>query len=178
MVSSTQINETLANLTGANKHQLDRNTLELRKAGIIESKGRGRSAAQMGFKEARDIMFAMLGANTPKEAPAAVKQLNKLIDEHGNTFGDVFVEAFKNHADAWYVTVSRSYPMAWITFFKKTEETYKTGKTEEYEHFFKDPDFKGEEPGLTINARLFVGVINATYQMVKASKEMEEAKDK
>jgi len=120
MTSRTIINQTLAILTGASKSTIDRNGVELKNAGIIKSKGRGRNAVVMGAGDAANIIIALLGSQNPKEAPRAVKEYGPLIDIDGGsdeTFFSVLSGLLTDGADdVDYVSINRSYPSVEIKF--------------------------------------------------------------
>ena len=110
MVSSSSLIEFLSDKTGYNKHSLDRIGVELRRAGVLHSKGRGCNALNVELKNVADLIFAMLGSNSCKDAPDAVTRFGNLINEEGIKLSDFFLFAFEKHAESYcieYIEFSR-----------------------------------------------------------------------
>lgn len=169
MVSRTSLNKYIASLIGVNKHQVDRNGFELQKAGIIKSKGRGRSAFEMEFEDVKNILFAVMGSNSPKEAPETVLKLDQLVDKEGNAFGQTCVEIFSNYenfTDVAAITINRSFPEATVVY-QKIDEEAEVQKGEPWERVFHNPENKSEAPRLRVEATLDARSIQTIFYLIK-----------
>ena len=165
MVSRTMINDTIASITGANRHSIDRNGLVLQKAGIIKSKGRGRNAEAMSYRDATNIILALVGAQTPKESQQAVETLGNLVDDSGEKFADALERYIKTPEDICLIRVNRSYPEAWIIFYKLAEDE----KVINWEHKFRDPNNTNKPPTFQIYAQLDTAVFGNISSLIELS---------
>ena len=78
------------------------------------------------------MILALLGANVPKDGPAAVKKLNSLVDKDGKTFGWVLLELFsispqKGVVD--FIEVSTNHDYAKIIFLDTEPIIFRSNKT-------------------------------------------------
>ncbi|MGD9824804.1 MAG: hypothetical protein AB7U36_10540 [Desulfobacter sp.] len=171
MVSSTAISKILAQLTGVPKSKTDSLALELRKAGILKTKGPGRGGIDIDFEEARDMILALLGANVPKDAPATVKKLNSLVDKDGKTFGDTLLDLFSGPTDNLVdcVNVSKTSNHAVIIYSKGciNDPHGETVSIPGYLHF-SDPDGVEKSHGYGINSWISGGVIRLVFALLKS----------
>ena len=134
MASRTIINRTLAVLTDVRIARIDSNGIYLRKAGIIKSSGRGRSAEVMGAGDAANIIIALLGSDTPKDAPVAVKKYGPLINETKGSFFDVLSRLLTDGADEVdYIAINRSYPSVEIKFIDGHSQFFEDDSPSDYD---------------------------------------------
>ncbi|MBW2053503.1 MAG: hypothetical protein JRI85_14885 [Deltaproteobacteria bacterium] len=128
MTSSTSILIAMANLTRGKRHQLDRLSIELRKAGLISKGGRGPYAASISPREVGNMLIAYMGTDGGSGGVKAVTENSPLIPKNGESFfgfgpinfGDALEEIFTDTnlaSKIEKVSVCRTYPAAWI-FYK------------------------------------------------------------
>ncbi|ACN17846.1 hypothetical protein HRM2_47970 [Desulforapulum autotrophicum HRM2] len=179
MVSSTIVTEVLASLTRVPKSRIVGYVAELRKAGIIDTKGRGRGGAEMEKEDIRSIVFAVLGAEMPKDAPEAVTRLMSLETKDGFTLGDAFMKYFhrmgvedSEDRRPESITVNRSVPEAEITF-RLYQDDLPTEK--HITLFFQDQNFDYEQRGgFKIEATISNGVIQVLLNDLYHYEQMKE----
>jgi hypothetical protein len=95
MASLGTLVEVIASATGVDAQRVGAVARSIREAGLLASSGRGPSAAQMGAADAANLLIAINGADTAREAPEAVCRFRALRTnqkQQNREFGPVLEE--------------------------------------------------------------------------------------
>ena len=166
MAHRTELNSLIARLAGVSKHSVDRIGVNLNKSGLLQSGGRGRYAPDMGPEDLKNIILALLGAESTGRAFETVLQLHGLVSDNGRKFGDILLEICADQgiaAEVMQISVLRNFPHA--TVYWKDESGTRIGRLQD----FKNPA-EQQQPGMRIVASLSGTVLTRLVQLISGSK--------
>jgi hypothetical protein len=173
MAHRTELNSLIATLAGISKHTVDRIGVNLNKSGLLQSGGRGRYAPDMAPEDLKNIILALLGAESTGRVFEAVLQLHVLVADDGTKFGDTLLAICTDQelaAQVMQVSVLRNFPQA--TIYWKDESGTSVGRLQ---------DFRGQaeqqQPGLRLVASLNGAVLGRLVELVNRSEAREEPQE-
>lgn len=173
MAHRTELNTQIALLTGVSKHTVDRIGVNLNKGGLLHAGGRGRHAPDMRPEDLKNIMLAMLGADSTGRVFESVLRLHGFTASDGKKFGDLLLEICSDQtkaAEVMQVSVIRNYSQA--TVYWKDASGTRIGRIE---------DFRGgvdqEQPGMRVVASLSGKVIHALVKFVAGPEPAKNTPD-
>lgn len=174
MVSSTAVAKILSQLAGVPGSKTESLALELRKSGVIKTKGPGRGGVDMELEEARDLIVALVGSTVPKDAPGVVKKVNAFVDSDGNTFGETFMKLFSAVPGEYVcietIEISKTSNRATIIYSKGCLDDPHGGgivSIPGYLHF-SDPDTADEIRGYGVSGWISGGIVKAIFELLKS----------
>lgn len=174
MAHRTELNTQIAQLTGASKHTVDRIGVNLNKGGLLLSGGRGRHAPDMGAEDLKNIILALLGAESTGRVFEAVLQLHVLTAKDGEKFGDVLLNICSDPETAkqvMQVSVLRNFPQT--TIYWKDESGTRIGRIQDFRSSSEQ-----EQPGMRVVATLGGGVILALVNLIMGPGHVESPSGK
>ena len=166
MAHRTELNSLIARLAGVGKHTVDRIGVNLNKSGLLQSGGRGRYAPDMGPEDLKNIILALLGAESTGRVFETVLQLHGLVADDGRKFGNILLEICADQevaAEVMQVSVLRNFPQA--TVYWKDESGTRIGRMQD----FKNPAEK-QPPGMRVLASLSGTVLTRLVQLIADSR--------
>lgn len=164
MAHRTELNNLLARLAGVSKHTVDRIGVNLNKSGLLQSGGRGRYAPDMGPEDLKNIILALLGAESTGRVFETVLQLHGLVAEDGRKFGDILLEICTDQRVAvkvMQISVLRNFPQA--TVYWKDDSGTRVGGMQD----FKSPA-QQQQPGMRVVASLSGTVLARLVHLITA----------
>jgi len=93
VVASSAMVETLADVLGLNPSTCSNIYRELRTAGLVSNRGRGRNAASMTIGDAANLLLAVCAAERLQDAPDAIRRYTGLEAQNGWRRGGMMVPA-------------------------------------------------------------------------------------
>jgi hypothetical protein len=173
MAHRTELNSRIAELTGIGKHTVDRIGVNLNKGGLIFSGGRGRHAPHMGPEDLKNIILALLGADSSGRVFEAVLKLQALTAPDGKKFGDMLLEVCTDRAKAaevMQISVLRNYPQA--TIYWKDESGTRIGRMQDFRSLPEQ-----QQPGMRVVASLNGNVVSKLVELVFGTEHLAETVD-
>jgi hypothetical protein len=170
MAHRTELNSRIAFLAGISKHTIDRIGVNLNKAGLLLSGGRGRHAPDMGPADLKNIILAMLGSESTGKVFETVLSLEDLATKDGEKFGNVLLDIcadYKRAVEVMQISVLRNYPQA--TIYWKDESGTRIGRIEDFRRI---PE--SNQPGLRIVASLSGKAVNELVKLVAVTPAAEK----
>jgi hypothetical protein len=162
MAHRTELNNLIARFTGVSKHTVDRIGVNLNKSGLLQSGGRGRYAPDMGPEDLKNIILALLGAESTGRVFETVLQLHGLVADDGRKFGEIILEICTNKevaAEVMQISVLRNFPGA--TVYWKDESGTRIGRMQD----FKNPA-ELQQPGMRVVASLSGTVFSRLVELI------------
>lgn len=162
MAHRTELNNLIARLAGVSKHTVDRIGVNLNKSGLLQSGGRGRYAPDMGPEDLKNILLALLGAESTGRVFETVLQLHGLVADDGRKFGDILLEVCSDQevaAAVMQISVLRNFPQA--TIYWKDESGTRIGRMQNFKSLAEQP-----QPGMRVVVSLSGAVLTRLVQLI------------